>query len=164
MFSNDFAPFLFQTQIMEVLYEKTPTLQKEGVDFILNVPPIHFEVKCLRKEGYYNYHNILLELYHNSFGTKSDGWFYKITSDLLLYMFWANNEHTLFAQGYIIFVKKLKEIFEKEQWEYKYKTSSAPNRTYNTYNLMVPIDDILEKGLMIPINKDYNQILKKWFE
>jgi hypothetical protein len=163
MFSNTFSSYLCQPDILDCVFANYPRLQRQGVDLILSFPQIKVEIKT-REAYWYCKKDILLETDSVVINhiTKKQGWIYTTVADLILYLWWTDDQKQTFQDGYILFPKSIHPFLN--EWIKQYPKKSAPNKGYDTLSIHVPIEIMIKTKTCSPIQKDYNVFLRKYFQ
>lgn len=166
---------VFEPIISRIIYNQdmqSRLLQKAGVDGIITARPIaDFDIKA-RDFKYYNYKNQGVDILFETISIVEKsvpGWFYK--SNVVVYVWFTQNK-SRFADGYILYMDKLREKLKDVINNYPKKTAHSENGSvwsvWSTENRAVPIKDIPISAIQ-RIHKstfqDYAQLgLGQWFE
>jgi hypothetical protein len=162
MFAQDFAPFLYRPEVRAILFSKEPAIQKQGIDIIVKLPEIKMEVKSRKRFYYKKPIDFFIETW-SDFTRKVKGWFFTSQADIILYMWWANDGMTKFIDGKVILLKKLRQINDIFHFTNR-PEKNAYNNGWLTKGIIITEDDIYIRECFLDIKRDYNEVLKKWFE
>jgi hypothetical protein len=95
------------------------------------------------------YNDIAIELYHiphgGTYENRKDGWVKYSQCDYILYV--KTNQNYEICVSYLLEFRILQKVVAEnyEAWKKKYSIPPAPNKTYNTYNIAIPTQILLNK-------------------
>lgn len=147
IFKNRFN-VLFRPIVEAITFEENPTLQRSGIDCIVNKERVKFDVKC-REYKSFPARDILLETISVRERNKG-GWLWTSESDAIVYL-WLDEEGKSIVDGYLIFLKQTREWLKDKVNKYSTKIAHSVDKlgnNWSTENIAVPIEDFPDNCLL----------------